>query len=316
MSLELLRRFDLNLVVVLHVLLEERSVSRSAARLCLSQSAVSRALARLRSVFADELFVRLPHGLQPTARALALASELTDVLGALAQLVAPPLFDPVSCRQAFCVSMMEHLSVQIMPSLLARLEQEAPGVRIQVEPWSRCSLHDMTVGHLDLCINIVPLQRHDLHCHLIAPAPGFAFVARNHPYAGCRQISLSQYKACSHVRLDSGEYTALPFPPSVASLLAERTLLLSTSDPHLACEVVSQTRSLMVGTRPLCRWWMERYRLQALRLPAELSALDSHYQMTWHQLTHRTPEHVWLRRVFLEACQSLLETEQREACVA
>src|SRR5918996_1164572 len=93
-----LRPADLNLLVVFQALLAERHVGRAAQRLALTQSATSHALGRLRSQFNDPLFVRHPKGVEPTARALALAPTVAEILDRAQSLIASPVFDPtVAC---------------------------------------------------------------------------------------------------------------------------------------------------------------------------------------------------------------------------
>ncbi len=304
-----LRRFDLNLLVTLHVLLEECSVSRAAERLCLSQSAISRSLGRLRHLFDDELFIRRPHGLQPTARALQLQAELSDVLGMVGRVVAAPEFDPLRCAKHFTISVMEHLSMQIMPRLLMRLRKEAPQVKISVHSWSDRSLADMSMGKLDLSINIIPLNRADLHHQIITPVTASVLMSRNHPYASLEKLTPTQFVAYPHVGLAIAEYAEKLFARQVDMLLANRDVMLTTSDPHLACEVVSQTDAMMIGTLSLGSALMDRYGLTAVAVPDELLPLHSHYQMTWHRLVHRDPAHIWFRNLMLDECQKLLEQE-------
>lgn len=309
MSVDLLRRFDLNLLVTLQVLLEECSVSRAAARLCLSPSAASRALTRLRRLFNDELFVRLPHGLQPTARALELATALTPLLESATQLTTPPRFDPALCPRHFTLSVTEQLSVQLIPALLRRLAQEAPAITIETRPWSESAVRDMARGQLDLCINSLALQEQDLCTRPLAPAPGAVFMARHHPCAQQKQITLAEYRACSHVRILAPSWPGLPASHARTPERADSSLLLATPDPHLACELVSQTHSLMTASHTLSGWWLKRYQLQALDLPHELQTGDAHYRMIWHKLTDRSPGHLWLRRSVRAVFEALINSQ-------
>ncbi len=304
-----LRRYDLNLLVILHVLLDECSVSRAAERLHLSQSAISRSLGRLRDIFEDALFIRRPHGLQPTTRAIELQAELADVLGMVSRVVAPPEFDPFRCSQQFTLSIMEHLSMQIMPPLLARLRKEAPDVKVQVSPWSHHSLSDMSTGKLDMSINIIPLERPDLHRQVVGPVAAKVLVSRNHPYARLEKLTRAQYLAYPHVSLTIAEYAENPFASKIAMMLANRDIMLSTGDPHLAFEVVSQTDALMIGTTSLSYLLLDRYQLKAVSLPDEMAALFSHYQLTWHRLMNQDSAHMWLRGLLFEECQKLLQVE-------
>ncbi|MEO9454199.1 LysR family transcriptional regulator [Chromobacterium phragmitis] len=128
------RGVDLNLLVTLAVLLRERSVSRAAACLHLGQPAVSGALARLRELFGDELLVRVPQGMAPTVRALALQSELTPLLERLQTLLfAEASFEPASAARAFSLGMSDWVEIWLAPKLLPRLRALAPKLRIALE---------------------------------------------------------------------------------------------------------------------------------------------------------------------------------------
>jgi LysR family transcriptional activator of mexEF-oprN operon len=126
-----LRRLDLNLLLVFRALLQERNVTRAAQRLFLGQPAVSGALKRLRQAFGDELFVRTPHGMEPTPRALQLSRQIEPLLQTLHQaLTQPPAFDPATAQRVFRIGLSDALEVALMPELMRRLALEAPGVRL------------------------------------------------------------------------------------------------------------------------------------------------------------------------------------------
>lgn len=103
----MLKRLDLNLLPVLEILLEEQSVTAAAARLHLSQSAVSKQLTRLREVFDDPLFERTAYGLKPTPKALSLAPELRQCLQQLAQFTRPDTFEPALSQRQFRMHLVE-----------------------------------------------------------------------------------------------------------------------------------------------------------------------------------------------------------------
>lgn len=126
-----LRRIDLNLLLVLQVLLEEGSVTRTAERLYLGQPAISGSLARLREAFSDPLFVRTPKGMQPTPRAIALGAQVRPFLSLLHQeLQGPPSFDPAASERVFHLGMSDALEAALMPVLLQLLLAVAPGIKI------------------------------------------------------------------------------------------------------------------------------------------------------------------------------------------
>ena len=102
-----LARIDLNLLVTLQVLIEERNVTRAAERLFITQPAMSRTLSRLRDLFDDPLFTRAARGLIPTPRTEELAELLPDLLASVGQLVTPQSFDPATCEQSFRIAVVE-----------------------------------------------------------------------------------------------------------------------------------------------------------------------------------------------------------------
>src|SRR5476649_2558982 len=126
-------RIDLNLLVVLVVLFRERSVSLAAEKLHLGQPAVSGALARLREMFDDPLFVRSAREMTPTPRAQALMESLLPLMESLqTTLFQSPAFDPATANHTFTLGMADWIEMWLMPDLLAQLRRIAPGLRINV----------------------------------------------------------------------------------------------------------------------------------------------------------------------------------------
>src|SRR6187399_2226101 len=147
---------DLNLALVLHALLAERSVSRAAKRLGLSQSATSHALARLRRSLDDPLFLRAPQGIVPTPRAEALAQSLAAGLALLEQSLLPPLrFEPATAQRQFRIAATDYVEFVILPRFLAALASEAPNVEVWVRPFSDDALDKLQRGDLDLLLGVV-----------------------------------------------------------------------------------------------------------------------------------------------------------------
>lgn len=126
-----LRRLDLNLLLVFHALMQERHVTRAAARLFLGQPAVSGALKRLRAAFDDPLFVRSRTGMEPTPRALELARQVDALLrGVHEALTAHRPFEPKISTRVFRLGASEAVGVALFPRLMKRLARDAPGVRL------------------------------------------------------------------------------------------------------------------------------------------------------------------------------------------
>ena len=117
---------DLNLLRVLDVLLEERSVTRTGARLGLSQSAVSHALNRLRYMLNDDLFVRGPAGMHPTPRAIEMGPQVHAAINQLQAALSPPDFDPATSERRFTIMAGAYACAILVPSLVSRMAALAP----------------------------------------------------------------------------------------------------------------------------------------------------------------------------------------------
>lgn len=148
-----LQSFDLNLLKVLDALLRDASTTRAGERIGLSQPAVSAALGRLRAAFGDPLFVRDGQALRPTEFALSLAAPLQHLLEDTNRLLARPAFDPSTATDLFRISAPDFFTEMLLPDLTARLEQEAPGVKLRFsDAISTKTMEDMREGRADLII--------------------------------------------------------------------------------------------------------------------------------------------------------------------
>ncbi|RCW79268.1 LysR family transcriptional regulator [Paracoccus lutimaris] len=144
---------DLNLIRVFDALLEERSVTRAGDRLGLSQSAVSHALAKLRLLLADELFVRGPQGMHPTPRAMELARPLRAALVEIATALSAPRFDPSTSEMTFVVATSDFYIGGLFPRVMARIRQEAPQIRLWLRMFNDLNLvEELDRGTLHLVV--------------------------------------------------------------------------------------------------------------------------------------------------------------------
>ena len=143
---------DLNLLRVLDVLIEERSVMRAGERLGLTQSAVSHALNRLRYALKDDLLVRGPDGMQPTARAVQIGPRLRQGLIQLELGLNATEFVPAEADRQFTIACNDHACAAIVPGLMARLRQEAPSASLRVVPSHRGVAEGLLAGRVDLAI--------------------------------------------------------------------------------------------------------------------------------------------------------------------
>ncbi|NUZ08022.1 LysR substrate-binding domain-containing protein [Piscinibacter koreensis] len=148
-------RTDLNLLKVFDAVYEDRNLVTAGRRLNLTQSAVSHALARLRELVRDPLFVRTGKGMVPTGRATAMAPELRDALRRIESTLGIEPFAPERSSRRFVIAANDHVTVVIVAPLARRLQAEAPGVDLVIRPSTRLDLAEqMDVGRIDLAIGI------------------------------------------------------------------------------------------------------------------------------------------------------------------
>ncbi|MGX9355575.1 LysR family transcriptional regulator [Roseobacteraceae bacterium S113] len=181
MSASPLSKIDLNLLVVLDVLLREKSVARTADRLNLTSSAVSHALKRLRVLFGNELLVRDGRRMVPTARAESLAESLPSLLSQIEHVLeAPEPFDPASSNRTFRLAAPDFIT-SLLPHLLKLVSKDAPGVRVDLAAYSPAAVLDMSQGRFDALIAPSFKQKDDLRGTPIGAWPWTVYGRKNHP---------------------------------------------------------------------------------------------------------------------------------------
>lgn len=146
------RLLDLNLLRVFDALIEERSVTRAAARLHITPSAVSHALARLRDLFEDQLFVRGPHGMQATPRAAEIGPRLRDGLHQLEMALTPVGFDPQASTRVFTIACSGYICAVLLPELMRRMRTQAPGTKLIVRSFENGVVAALEAGQVDLLV--------------------------------------------------------------------------------------------------------------------------------------------------------------------
>jgi DNA-binding transcriptional LysR family regulator len=162
-----LNRIDLNLLVYLDALLRERNVTQAANQLSLSQPAMSNGLRRLRELFDDPLLVRTSDGMTPTERALELEPVVREVLTNIDRAVQPRSdFEPAEARRVFRIMASDYAESTLLPEVLGKLRNLAPGITLDIMTPSDVSFLDVERGKVDMVINrfdSMPQSFHQIH---------------------------------------------------------------------------------------------------------------------------------------------------------
>lgn len=306
MDIRELGRLDLNLLVALEALLEERSVSKAAERLFVTQSAMSKTLSRLRDLFDDELFIRKASGMVPTPRAEQLGENLPQVLRAVQLMIQPEEFDPATYTGEINLVVQGHMGVWFLPTLLARLAQLAPGMRIKAQTRSDNPFEQLASGELDF---ILQIERHeypvDLDLTTLAFASPSVLARRGHPLEG-RELTMEDVVSYPQVLLVATDIAEMRFHEGddTAVLEYERqvTPQYQTDDLQTAVEIVRQTDCLF----PAPPMFIEQFNLHkhivALPLPM-LEKVSIKYVAVRHKRVLKSLPHEFFYQLILSVTE-------------
>ncbi|MBL0514839.1 LysR substrate-binding domain-containing protein [Aeromonas media] len=316
MLLEQLGRIDLNLLIILQVLLEERNGSRAARRLHLSQSAVSKALGRLRETFDDPLFVRSAYGLDPTPRALDLQQQLQPILLSLDNLIQPPAFDPASTEREFVIASMDSAFTLFAPLYLSELKRQAPGIRLRYEEWTEHSLTEMSQGQVDIaftvrenCINSdfrLDTLPNAICQRLLAIDDLTCLVQRDHPALREPEWDLPRYLAYPHVQTYCEGRDRWMLDHKLAEQDLYRRIEATVPSFEAALRMGMHSDMIVTLSRLYARHATQVYPLVPLPLPIALDSIS--HLFIWHQRHEEDPGHRWLRETLLTLIMGKLET--------
>lgn len=288
---------DLNLLVTLDALLREQSVSRAAASVGLSQPAMSRALGRLRQVLEDPLFVRQGHRMLPTPRALGLVEPVAAAIAAVRVAFTPSeAFDPRTSRRRFRLGAVDTTLAVVLPLLLGRLDEVAPGVEVGTAPLrSTAEGFDRLVGgEWDLAIGRFSAPPEGLHTRPLFEDRIVCLVRRDHPRIRT-SLTIDDYVAEAHLSVETGAPVDQPF--TVDEVLRrqgfERRVVSRLENLAMAPFVVAQTD--LVCTAPLrtIAPFAEGMGLRMLELPFATPAFE--LELAWHASVDFDPANEWLR---------------------
>ena len=294
-----LTKLDLNLLVAFQVLLEERNTVRAAKRLYLSQSAVSKILAKLRTTFDDDLFVRSANGLAPTPKALELEQPLHEVLGIINTITGSGSFDPATASGDIYLGIPEPLALLVVPPLIELQKELAPQLNFHshnvIEDYRYLLHNDM----LDFC-----LYQYEHEKGLISNKVGHAelvcLMRKNHPLAD--EICLSEETILSSDRIiytipltnSSGLNT---FISQSRNCSDQHLCLMETSQLLLAVDQLLRTDAIMLclpGLKDIAPY--KDYLIEKSVEEDSFITNQIDIYLTQHQRTTNSPLHTWISK--------------------
>jgi DNA-binding transcriptional LysR family regulator len=295
-----LRRVDLNLLVALDALLDERSVTRAAARLHMSQPAASRALGRLRALFADALLVDGPGGYLLSARAEELRPALRQILAGIGTMLETNAFDPAAATGSVRLLMTDLEAAVLTPHLLSRLAAEAPGLDLDILPPGPAPLEALENDAADAVVGVIDEASAGIRRRKLLDDRLVTFMRRGHPAAG-QELTLERYLAFDHVAVSITGRGPSAVDERLAAMGHVRRVRVRVPNFFAAAEIAASSDLVMTLPASLARTAMGAQRF--VTRPPPIGPSHFALSLVWHARHQDAPRHIWLRRLVVAAAQ-------------
>ncbi|MBZ9785579.1 LysR family transcriptional regulator [Pseudomonas sp. REP124] len=297
-------RYDLNLLPVFIALMEERSVTRAALRLGITQPALSNALNRLRDTLQDPLFIRERYGIKPTQFAEEIAPVIVESLTRLDEvLIGRQHFDPATATRQLNIAVNTYVEVVLVPGIVARLRQLAPGIKMSLSPYGNDLAETGAIsGTTDMVLGRIVEPPDNLIVQHLMDDSLACVVRADHPDIG-DSLSREQYESLRHVniqppgRLRAGLFQALDRQG------LRRELAISVTHFLAVPEIIAVTDYCATLPRQICKQIAKDSRLKVVEAPVDLGTFP--VQIAWHVRYRNDPAHKWFRQLLVETAAGL-----------
>ncbi len=301
-----IRNVDLNLLVVLDALLAERSVTKAAQRLHLSQSATSAALSRLRQVFGDPLLLRTAGGMLPTSRGAELEVPVRSLLSDIERMVLTGQeFHPATTAATFTISASDYVEFTMLPRLIDFLEASSPSSRLAVRPMDFEAIgRQLESGETDIALMSTANAPPDVRSRPLYFERFVLIARRDHP-AVAASIDLDTYCSLDHVMVSprGGGFTGA-IDEALAQAGRKRRVKLSVPHYLLVPEVVVRTDMMAALPERLALAYADRVR--SIEPPFSIRGFT--IALVWHERTHRDPAQRWLRESIVQLAARIADS--------
>lgn len=284
-----LHRLDLNLFRVFDVVYRERNLTRAAAVLSLSQSAISHSLARLRQEVGDPLFVRRGRGVVPTPRAEQLSPAVQQALAALRQgLQSGRGFEPQRDLLRLTLAMHEELEPNLLPAIFQRLRAAASAISIASVRLDRSNLKaDLAAGRLDLAIDVAQVTDAELRHEPLLQDSLCVVSSRRR-----RRLDARGYLAAQHIAVSSRRSGPAMEDFMFSRQGLQRQIVLRCQNYGSACRIAAASDLLLTIPRRNAES-LQAPDLRVWRMPLPLAPIELH--LYWHRQAELEPATQWLR---------------------
>lgn len=294
-----LRKVDLNLLTIFDAVMQEQNITRAAHSLGMSQPAVSNALARLKVMFNDELFVRYGRGIQPTARAHQLFGSVRQALQLVQNELPGSGFEPVTSERIFSLCVCSPIDNFLTSVIYNSVEKIAPNIHLVFKSsLNQNTEHQLRYQELEFVIGYDEFHRPEFSCVPLFKDEMVMVASKSHPriMGPLRESDIygEQHAVVSLERYASFSQPWYDTPDKQASVAYQGMALTSVLN------VVSQTHLIAIAPRWLAEEFAEKLQLQILPLPLKLNSRTCY--LSWHEAAGRDKGHQWMEELLVSVC--------------
>lgn len=296
-----IRTMDMNLLVVFDALFDERSVTRTAGRLALTQPTVSGMLQRLRRTFSDQLFVRTSHGILPTPRAEALAGPIKQLLANARALTKAEVFDPAAAETTIRLCGSDYLQYAVISPMIEEIRRLAPKIRVSISPRPATGVSDLLAqGEIDLYISTREVAVPDLPSRLLYHDHYVCVARKIHPLRQ-KRISIKQLCAFDHLLVDpTGRSFLGPIDGMLAGLGHQRRVAITVPTFPIMFDLLNSQNFIAFVPERLVR--KRRSELRVFETSVATPTIE--VLANWHPRVSGDTQHKWLRELAVKVVKS------------
>lgn len=294
-----LKTLDLNLLVALNALLEEKHVTRAAERVNLSQPAMSRALYRLRVMFQDPLLVKGMKGMMLTTRAIALYGPLQNILREIASIVFPPSIEPANMQGEIVIATRDYELATLFPKIITQITEEAPHLKLSIVSLRGDDLTPLENQNVDFVLAGSDSQSATLHRYTLYEESFVCMVSRSNSMLK-KRMNLETYLKMNHCLVAINHFGL----GVVDTLLAEKNLKRNVvvRVPHFlaASHIVAESNLVVTLPHRLGELLSQQKKIVLLKPPLKIPRFPIY--LYWHVSNQNNPIHKWLRKIIRSSC--------------
>lgn len=293
---------DLNLLVIFDAVMAELHVTRAAEKLLMTQPAVSKALNRLRRAFNDDLFLKVPSGVKPTPKAVALWQPIRNGLAEIRACIHPSTFAPENSSATFTLAMNDYMASLLALPLMQRLSQAAPGINLRLFPSTNIDAAVMLEhNEIDLAIGAISATTPRLVTQSLFTDYYLCGMRKNNPFAKGK-LTLDKFVRANHLLVTlTGEPTGF-----VDRILQEkglqRRIVMTVNQFALVSEILANTDLIAAVNYRSVQHSSFASNLYLTELPFEHTPIN--VKMMWHERKGRDEAHCWLRSLIVGICSN------------